>query len=404
MAWLIEQGVEGSPRNESGNTPLHWGVQNQHESVVRLLLAKLENVDVLVRNGFGKSILTEGFAGKNQEILKMLLEHSSADEDALMGGTGQGQGMKEEGQEGEEGGEEGEEGEEVSMSIAIGENDEAATSVIIHRLVLDKQQDPGRVLQIRELEIKHADDPFGQAAAEDTTGLGVWPASLILARWLVTQRKELLDDATVVELGCGCAVPGLAAALHGRPKAVHLTDLNPETLANAQENVQLNKEHFLVPDTAACVHVTAMDWGDEASYPAGAMGAVDVVLGSDLVYQKSLAPLLSQVLLKLLRPGGRFLYVAPATGRDGLPEFLGMLSQGVGLTLVSEKEAGPELMANPLEGSKGKGEGEGEEEGVEMEDDAQQEAAERAEEAFFLHFHEMATQEVVYKLYEYEKQ
>lgn len=400
--------MEGSPRNESGNTPLHWAVQNQHESVVRLLLGKLENVDVLVRNGFGKSILTEGFAGKNQEILKMLLEHSSADEDALMGRTGQqGQGVKEEGQEGEAEGEEGEEGEEVSMTIAMGENDDdAAASVIIHRLVLDKQQDPGRVLQIRELEIKHADDPFGQAAAEDTTGLGVWPASLILARWLVTQRKELLDDATVVELGCGCAVPGLAAALHGRPKAVHLTDLNPETLANAQENVQLNKEHFLVPDTATRVHVTAMDWGDEASYPAGPVGAVDVVLGSDLVYQKSLAPLLSQVLLKLLRPGGRFLYVAPATGRDGLPEFLGMLSQGAGLTLVSEQEARPELMANPLEGSKGKaeGEGEGEEEGVEMEDDTQQEVAERAEEAFFLHFHEMATQEVVYKLYEYEKQ
>jgi len=230
----------------------------------------------------------------------------------------------------------------------------------------------------------------------------MWPASLILARWPAKQHKKQLDDATVVELGCGCAVPGLAAALHGRPKAVHLTDLNPETLANAQENVQLNKEHFLVPDTATRVHVTAMDWGDKSSYPAGAVGAVDVVLGSDLVYQKSLAPLLSQVLFKLLRPGGRFLCVAPATGRDGLSEFLGTLSQGAGLTLVSEREAGPGRMTNPLEGRKGKGEGE--EEGVEMEDDAQQEAAERAEEAFFLHFHEMATQEVVYKLYEYEKQ
>eukprot|EP00624_Nannochloropsis_granulata_P001387 evm.model.NODE_16750_length_12696_cov_35.850582.3 len=303
-----------------------------------------------------------------------------------------------------EGEEEGEEGEEVAMTLAIGENDEATAAVVVHRLVLDKSEEPGRVLQIRELEIKHADDPFGQAAAEDTTGLGVWPASLILARWLVTQRKELLDDATVVELGCGCAVPGLAAALHGRPKAVHLTDLNPETLANAEQNVQLNKESFLVPDTAAHVHVTAMDWGNEASYPAGAMGAVDVVLGSDLVYQKSLAPLLSQVLLQLLRPGGRFLYVAPATGRDGLPEFLDLLSQGAGLTLVSEKEAGRELLANPLEGSKGTGEGEEESEGVEMEDNPHQEAAELADESFFLHFHEMATQEVMYKLYEFEKQ
>ena len=403
MAWLIEQGVEGSPCNESGNTPLHWAVQNQHDEVVSLLLAKLDNVDVLIRNGFGKSVLTEGFAGKNQEILKMLLEHSSAAEDALMGGTGQG--LKEEAlHEMNEGEEEGEEGEEVAMTLAIGENDEATAAVVVHRLVLDKSEEPGRVLQIRELEIKHADDPFGQAAAEDTTGLGVWPASLILARWLVTQRKELLDDATVVELGCGCAVPGLAAALHGRPKAVHLTDLNPETLANAEQNVQLNKESFLVPDTAAHVHVTAMDWGNEASYPAGAMGAVDVVLGSDLVYQKSLAPLLSQVLLQLLRPGGRFLYVAPATGRDGLPEFLDLLSQGAGLTLVSEKEAGRELLANPLEGSKGTGEGEEESEGVEMEDNPHQEAAERADESFFLHFHEMATQEVMYKLYEFEKQ
>ncbi|GAB5035308.1 methyltransfer with n-terminal ankyrin repeats [Nannochloropsis oceanica] len=401
VAWLIEQGVEGAPCNESGNTPLHWAVQNQHDEVVRILLAKLDNVDVLIRNGFGKSVLTEGFAGKNQEILKMLLEHSSAAEDALMGVTGQG--LKEEGLQEMNEGEEGEET-EVAVTLAIGENDEATAAVVVHRLVLDKLEEPERVLQIREMEIKHADDPFGQAAAEDTTGLGVWPASLILARWLVIQHKELLDDATVVELGCGCAVPGLAAALHGRPKVVHLTDLNPETLANAQENVQLNKESFLVPDAAARVHVTAMDWGNKASYPAGAIGSVDVVLGSDLVYQKSLGPLLSQVLLRLLRPGGKFLYVAPATGRDGLPEFLDMLSHGAGLTLVSEKEAGPELLANPLEGSRGTAEIEEDDGGIEMEDHPQQEAAERADESFFLHFHEMATKGVMYKLYEFEKQ
>src|SRR6056297_1296860 len=81
VAWLIDQGVEGCAANESGNSPLHWAVQNQHEAVVRLLLEKLENVDVLARNAFGKSVLTEGFAGKSQGILKLLLEHPSADED-----------------------------------------------------------------------------------------------------------------------------------------------------------------------------------------------------------------------------------------------------------------------------------------------------------------------------------
>lgn len=377
MAWLVAQGVEGAPKNESGNTPLHWAVQNQHERVVRLLLDKLENVDVLVRNGFGKSVLTEGFLGKNQEILKLLLEHSSADEDALMGG----------------GGMEGADMQVVVEDENENDNEDAqgqAAGEVVHRLVLDRAQDPGRVLQIREVAIKHADDPFGQAAADDTTGLGVWAASLVLARWLVTQRHEAMEDATVVELGCGCAVPGLAVALHARPKAMYLTDLNPETLANARGNVALNAEQFLRPEMAGNIQVTAMDWGDEGAWPV-ALGTVDVVLGSDLVYQQSLAPLLSQVLQRLLRPGGRFLYVAPETGRDGLDDFLGGLPQRAGLTLVSKEVAGPELLANPLEGGH-------------AEQQEEEEDQERADEAFFVHFHELATQEVTYILYEYVKQ
>lgn len=34
------------------------------------------------------------------------------------------------------------------------------------------------------------------------------------------------------ELGAGCGVPGLAAAVYARPKEVFVTDLNPETVAN----------------------------------------------------------------------------------------------------------------------------------------------------------------------------
>jgi len=357
---------------------------------VRLLLEKLENVDVLARNAFGKSVLTEGFAGKSQGILKLLLEHPSADEDALMGGGGQGQC-----QEGNDGGEVLKAGLQSAKEAneASGGGGEAT---VIHRLVLDRENDPDRVLQIRELAIEHADDPFGKAAADDTTGLGVWPAALVLAQWLVQERKELLDASTIVELGCGCAVPGLAAALHGRPRAVHLTDLNSETLMNARANLAMNRENFLVPETAACVHVSAMDWGNEQSYPPSAVGAVDLVLGSDLVYQKSLAPLLAQVLCRLMRPGGRFLYVAPATGRDGLEDFVKGLSDRAGLFQVSEKEAGPKLLSNPLEGG-GMVEGS-------TGSPQEEEAADSADQMFFLHFNELATQEVVYKLYEYVKQ
>lgn len=79
--------------------------------------------------------------------------------------------------------------------------------------------------------IKHADQPFGQKPSEDTTGLGIWPASLVLARWLV-DRKDVLDQATLCELGAGCGVPGLAAAVYGKPAEVFLTDINEQTVDN----------------------------------------------------------------------------------------------------------------------------------------------------------------------------
>jgi predicted nicotinamide N-methyase len=41
-------------------------------------------------------------------------------------------------------------------------------------------------------------------------GLGIWPASLLMARYAI-QMESLLRGKVVVELGSGCGVPGLAA-------------------------------------------------------------------------------------------------------------------------------------------------------------------------------------------------
>lgn len=126
--------------NESGNTPLHWAVQNQHAEVVRVLLKRLgDRADVLARNAFGKSVLTEGFGGKDQGILKMLLEHSSADEERMLMGK-----------QGGEGGEE-EEGMEVEEGEVEGEEAGGGEEGIVHRLRLDPEGAPDRVLSVREL-------------------------------------------------------------------------------------------------------------------------------------------------------------------------------------------------------------------------------------------------------------
>lgn len=87
-------------RNGSGNTPLHWAAGAGHEGCVRMLLDHYDAVgrtdgggseagravDVLLKNDFGRSALTEGFASGDTKTVEHLLNHDSAEEDKLIGG------------------------------------------------------------------------------------------------------------------------------------------------------------------------------------------------------------------------------------------------------------------------------------------------------------------------------
>ena len=87
---LLRRGAR-SLANSSGNTPLHWAVQNKHLEATNELLANLPGCDVLLKNDFGRSSLTEAFQTDNAQILEVVLGHSSAA--ALEGST---PGVKEE--------------------------------------------------------------------------------------------------------------------------------------------------------------------------------------------------------------------------------------------------------------------------------------------------------------------
>jgi hypothetical protein len=119
-----------------------------------------------------------------------------------------------------------------------------------------------------------------------------------------------------------------------------VTDLNPTTIENLQYNVALNFK-----DDKKRVVTSAIDWDDTTTWPNE---KVDYVIGSDLIYQASIVPLLKKVVLGLLKPGtGRFLYVAPDTGRDGLPQFIESMKSD-GCSLIESNKA-PELFySNPL--------------------------------------------------------
>ena len=82
---LIQRGAS-TLKNQSGNTPLHWAATSGHEQIVHLLLECFDHIDVLQKNDFGRSVLTEGFSSQDDGVVKLLLEHDSASEEKLLAG------------------------------------------------------------------------------------------------------------------------------------------------------------------------------------------------------------------------------------------------------------------------------------------------------------------------------
>ena len=114
----------------------------------------------------------------------------------------------------------------------------------------------------------------------------------VLWRSGVTLARELdgvaLGGLRVVELGCGLAVPSIAAARAGA--AVLATDACAEALALAARNARANGVH---------IETATVDWAEPGDLVSTA--PFDVVLAADVLYERaSVAPLLS--LLPRLAP------------------------------------------------------------------------------------------------------
>jgi len=367
-------------QNDSGNTPLHWAAGAGHDVIVELLLdhydalyaaqskstddtagneditkQQHEQLDVLLKNNFGRSALTEGFTSGSTKTVNHLLNHDSAEENKLIGGLDK------------------EDVNDDNEANDIATSGTKKKEGIVHEFDFLRGDAESEIkssssrpsVLIRELPIKHADNPFGQKAIEDTTGLGIWCASLVMSRWLASSSMvQRMKNKTVCELGAGCGIPGLTAAVHGSPSSVIITDLNPETIDNIRHNIELNK--------TTTTTANSIDWGDESTYPSNKL---DYVICSDCIYQKDIVPLLKKVVIGLLDPNhGTFLYVAPDGGRDGLPEFISAMKVE-GFECVKEEIASDGYRCNPLKSGD--------------------------EEDCFLHFHELAS--TVYVLYEFSR-
>lgn len=232
--------------NVQGNLPIHWAAQNGKLDAVKFLVENYDNIDMLVQNTFGRSVLTEAFQSQNADVIEACLSHPSASEEKLMpqsarqasanatAGHASSKGMDEEMEDNDE-------------SMDVDESDEAngkvspnETNAVYHwmsflpkrkakptladslsqslhisgdvkdsSLTKDSPNTAGapyvtaRVpcVRVRELPITRADNPFGSDSSPelDTTGLGIWPASILAARWVIHNR---LVDCYYVLTAC----------------------------------------------------------------------------------------------------------------------------------------------------------------------------------------------------------
>ena len=108
----------------------------------------------------------------------------------------------------------------------------------------------------------------------------LWRSGLALAREVA---EAGLAGRRVVELGCGLAVPSLAAARGGA--AAVATDVEPEALELARRNASGN---------GLAIETAVVDW--VAPGDLVARGPFDLVLAADVLYERDSVPTLMALL------------------------------------------------------------------------------------------------------------
>jgi predicted nicotinamide N-methyase len=132
----------------------------------------------------------------------------------------------------------------------------------------------------------------------------LWPSGVALARAVGTRA---LSGRRVVELGCGLGLPAIAAALAGG--RVLATDWSAAAVERAADNARRNDAEI---ETLVC------SW--TAPGPIEQRGPWDLVLASDVLYERRDVDPLLAVLPRLLAPAGEAWIADP--GRPPAAGFL----------------------------------------------------------------------------------
>lgn len=183
---------------------------------------------------------------------------------------------------------------------------------------LVRPEEPDRLLEAADvLDLNRQDDYMPYWAY-------IWPGAYLLAETVA--REAWPEGARVLEIGCGLGLAGLVALQAGA--RVHFTDYDRTPLDFVARSAVAN-------GIASDRFTTArLDWRDlpEERYP--------IILGADVLYERRLVPLVSNLIAQMLEPGGFALVAGPyRVATEDLPTVLGrvgLLTEAIGVETRDE--------------------------------------------------------------------
>lgn len=125
----------------------------------------------------------------------------------------------------------------------------------------------------------------------------LWPASRALARAV---KHIDIRDQRILELGCGLGLPSLL--LQSRGANITASDHHPLSEPFLDYNAKLNQ---LAP-----IPYLDLPWTDKVDNP----GQFDLIIGSDILYERNHASLLAGMIQQLAAPVAQVLITCPGRG------------------------------------------------------------------------------------------
>eukprot|EP00960_Hanusia_phi_P034505 751118-Hanusia_phi.AAC.4 len=130
------------------------------------------------------------------------------------------------------------------------------------------------------------------------TGAAIWDAAILLSEYLA-KNHGLLKGKNVLELGSGHGLVSVVCARFGARK-VTATDYDERVLKLARDNVKSNLQEDSITQ---CIEVKQLGWGT-SDLQTFEKFSFDLIVGSDVVYNKELFKPLIETIEALLSSSG----------------------------------------------------------------------------------------------------